>query len=436
MPSQPIDRRSFLAGGALLGAGAGAVAIAGCTSGDDPTAAAAPADLSTWDGVRAQFALDPELAHFSAFVLASHPASVREAINRWRTALDEDPATVAETDHTEQVRAAAARYLGVAANEIALTDSTTMGLGLTYHGLRLGAGDHVLTTTHDFYSTHETLRLVADRSGAEVEQVALYDDPAAASADEMVSRLLASVRPATRVVALTWVHSSTGVKVPVAEIAAALAGAGAGDQPVLLCVDAVHGLGAEDAGPGELGCDVYIAGTHKWLFGPRGTGLVCARRAAWDAIAPIIPPFSGNGFSRWLLDETPPFVFGPDATPGGFHSFEHRWALAEAFTFHQDIGRARVAARTQELATRLKDGLAELSGVRVVTPRDPDLSSGIVCCEVAGREPFEVVELLRDQHRILASVSPYREPFVRFGASIVTTPEQVDSAVGALAEIA
>ena len=129
-------------------------------------------------------------------------------------------------------------------------------------------------------------------------------------------------------------------------------------------------------------------------------------------------------------------MFGPDATPGGFHSFEHRWALAEAFTFHQDIGRARVAARTQELATRLKDGLAELSGVRVVTPRDPDLSSGIVCCEVAGREPFEVVELLRDQYRILASVSPYREPFVRFGASIVTTPEQVDSAVGALAEIA
>ena len=41
-------------------------------------------------------------------------------------------------------------------------------------------------------------------------------------------------------------------------------------------------------------------------------------------------------------------------TPGGFHSFEHRWALAEAFAFHRAIGKRRVADRTRELATDLK----------------------------------------------------------------------------------
>ena len=48
---------------------------------------------------------------------------------------------------------------------LALTDSTTMGLGLLYGGLRLAPDEEVLTTEHDFYATHEALRLPR-RSGA------------------------------------------------------------------------------------------------------------------------------------------------------------------------------------------------------------------------------------------------------------------------------
>jgi selenocysteine lyase/cysteine desulfurase len=441
MTAPTLDRRAFLAGSAL----AGALAVTGCTrSGSDKAPAAAPterrADLSDWTDVRAQFALDPKLAHFAAFVLAAHPAPVRAAITRWRDKFDVDAATVVrdESGHDEDVRAAAARYLGVAADEIALTDSTTMGLGLIYNGLRLRPGDHVLTSTHDFLSTHEALRLVAERTGANVEKVPLYDNPATASADEIVSRVRAAVRPATRVAALTWVHSSTGVKLPIREIAESLREVNSGRAPedrILLGVDAVHGLGAESTGPSELGCDVFISGTHKWLFGPRGTGLVWARRDAWSAFAPIIPTFTGPSAGAWLTGRPTPFIFGLDATPGGYKPFEHRWAVAEAFTFHLAIGKDRVAARTRELATRLKDGLAALDHVRLVTPRDPALSAGIVCLDVAGHEPAQVVAALRQDHGIVASVTPYREPYVRLGPSIVTSPEQVDAAVRALASL-
>lgn len=411
--------------------------------GDRGSAAAspdrAPTDLGSWEGVRAQFDLDPDLAHFAAFVLAAHPASVRAAIRQWREALDADAATVVRDDrqHDEAVRRAAAAYLEVAPGEVALTDSTTAGLGLVYHGLRLTPGDHVLTTTHDFYATHEALRLVAGKTGAEVEHIELYDDPSAASAEQMVARLREAVRPATRVVALTWVHSGTGVKLPVRDVADALAEINADREPAeraLLCLDAVHGLGAEATSPADLGCDVYISGTHKWLFGPRGTGLVWARQPAGEAIAPVIPPFNAPTFTNWLRGENAPSPFGVGATPGGYKPYEHRWAVADAFEFHGAIGRDRVAARTRELATRLKDGLAELPGVRLVTPRDPALSSGIVCCAVAG-DPDDVLGALRRRHGIVAGYTPYREPYLRFGPSIVTSPEQVDSAVEAVADL-
>jgi selenocysteine lyase/cysteine desulfurase len=463
MAAPLIDRRRFLARGGLAVAASG-VALAGCvTTGDappptdspspvgTPTAPASPAapsaspspstaDLTTWEGVREQFALDPDLGHFAAFLLASHPASVRAAIDAWRQALDVDTAGAIHDDveHENAVRAAAADYLGVLAEEVALTDSTTMGLGLTYGGLRLHPGDHVLTSTHDFYSTHESLRLAAERSGARVERIALYDDPAAASDQEIVHRVLAAVRRSTRAIALTWVHSSTGVKIPAARIGEALAAVNADRPPeerALFCLDAIHALGVEDVDPPDLGCDVFVSGTHKWLFGPRGTGIVWVRVDAWDRFAPIIPTFNGPSIGSWLTGERGPFIFGLDATPGGFHSFEHRWALAEAFAFHAAVGRARVADRTREQANQLKEGLAGLPGVRVVTPRDPEMSAGLVCCDVGGREPGEVVGELRDAG-IVASVTPYREPFVRFGPSLVTSPEQVDGLVAAVAALA
>jgi selenocysteine lyase/cysteine desulfurase len=87
------------------------------------------------------------------------------------------------------------------------------------------------------------------------------------------------------------------------------------------------------------------------------------------------------------------------------------------------------------LATRLKEGLAAIPAVRLVTPGDPDLSAGIVCLEVGGHNPGEAAAALR-RHGILASVTPYADPYLRLGPSIVTSEEDVDAVVGALRALA
>src|SRR5919198_495913 len=64
---------------------------------------------------------------------------------------------------------------------------------------------------------------------------------------------------------------------------------------VLVCVDGVHGLGVEDGPIAALGADFFVAGCHKWLFGPRGTGLVWGRSQAWSAYSATIPSFTADG---------------------------------------------------------------------------------------------------------------------------------------------
>jgi selenocysteine lyase/cysteine desulfurase len=414
-----LTRRGLLA---RAGLAAGAVALGKAELVEE----AAAADLRDWRSVRAQFALDPRRIHLASFLLAAHPRPVRQALERHRRGLDANPVDYLHSNEsrlTERVRVAAGRFLGVPPTEVALTDSTTMGLGLLYTRMRLQSREEVLTTEHDFYATHEALRL----SGARVRRVSLYDDPRKASVDRIVTRLKRAVTPRTRVVALTWVHSSTGVQLPLRAIADAL------PERVLLCVDGVHGFGADAATMRDLRCDAFASGCHKWLYGPRGTGVLWASERVRELLRPAIPSFDGASYGAWLSGSAPGGIpDGPRLTPGGFHSFEHRWALAEAFAFQEAIGRSRVQARIRTLASRLGSELGDMRGVRLRTPASPALSAGLVCFEVAERDPAQVVSALAAR-RIVASVTPYARRYVRLGPGIVNSAADVDAAVRAVA---
>ncbi|MGE0683093.1 MAG: aminotransferase class V-fold PLP-dependent enzyme, partial [Candidatus Binatia bacterium] len=131
----------------------------------------------------------------------------------------------------------------------------------------------------------------------------MYQQPATASQEEIVDTLVKAVQPRTRVVAVTWVHSSTGVKLPIRRMAEALATINATRSEadrVLLCVDGVHGFGVENVHLADLGCDFFIAGCHKGIFGPRGTGLVWGKPEAWPLAPEIIPSFSLEAYRAWL----------------------------------------------------------------------------------------------------------------------------------------
>jgi selenocysteine lyase/cysteine desulfurase len=381
--------------------------------------------------------------NLSTFLLAAHPPRVRAAIERHRRGLDGDTALyIRESEVTleEAARASAADYLGARPDEIALTDSTTMGLALVYGRMRLGPGDEVVTTEHDFYATSESLRLRRDVDGVTVRQLRLYDVPDRASVDRIVSTVSSALGPRTRALALTWVHSSSGVKLPLREIAEAVARANRGRserERILLCVDGVHGFGVEAESPIELGADVFVSGCHKWLFGPRGTGIVWAAPHAWARMAPMIPSFDGRAYGAWIEGRRPTDVPpGPLMTPGGYHSFEHRWALPQAFEDLREHGdRRAIARRTYALAARMKDGLAEIPGMRVKTPRDETLSSGLVCAVIPKLPASTIVERLREEHRVVASVTPYVWQYVRFGPSVANSEEDVDRALEAVAAV-
>jgi selenocysteine lyase/cysteine desulfurase len=186
----------------------------------------------------------------------------------------------------------------------------------------------------------------------------------------------------------------------------------------------------------RLGADFFVAGTHKWLFGPRGTGLIWGRAEAWPHVRPTVPTFDSlQPFDDWMAGHAQRPTQAAYVSPGGFVAYEHFFGLAEAVAFHQRLGRARIAGRIAELNGRLREGLAKMPRVRLHTPLDPALAAGIVCFEVDGKAPNAVVARLRERN-IVATTSPYAVTYARVAAGIMISTEEVEQVLGAIKDAA
>jgi selenocysteine lyase/cysteine desulfurase len=438
-----FNRRHFLINLGITAISAGAVSTAGQKSPENDIEKSPSDNLRNWTNVRRQFDhLSSDYIHLSSFFLVSHPRPVREAIEKYRRAMDENPLLFIEHNIFEmpaRIKTSAAEYLGGKPEEVALTNSTTMGLAFVYQGLPIKKGQEILTTAHDHFVHHEAIRLAAERAGASVRKINLFESFDSISEGEIINRIKKAVLPQTRVIGITWVHSSSGLKLPVRAISDMVAeinkGRAEADR-ILLIVDGVHGFGVEDETIAEIGADFFVAGTHKWIFGPRGTGIIWAKAENWKKLKMIFPAYAMETVGAWMTDtEVKAPMQASWISQGGFHAFEYEWALPAAFDFHKQIGRARIAERIHALNDQCKEGLAKMPHVKLYTPRGNRLSSGLICFDIEGMKSQEVVKRLLEK-RVVASTAPYKNPYVRLAPSLLNSPEEIETTLRYIRDLA
>ncbi|MDD1138038.1 aminotransferase class V-fold PLP-dependent enzyme [Pseudomonas sp. TNT2022 ID233] len=421
------NRRDFLKQAGILAAalplGASLPNIASAST------AAAALPRNKWAQLQQLFDQDPAWLHFSNFLITTHPRPVREAIEMHRAALDKNPGLAMDWDHgvtekrEEAVRVLAGQYVQADARQIALTGSTTEGLAMIYGGVQVRADQEILTTEHEHYATHTILELRTQRDGTKVRKIRLFKDPYRISKDELLANIDRSIRPETRVLGMCWVHSGSGVKLPLADIGALVdkhnRGRSEADR-IIYVVDGVHGFGVEDVSFPAMNCDFFIAGTHKWMFGPRGTGIVVSRTPEVKYVTPIIPTFSeAEHFSTTM-------------TPGGYHAFEHRWALTEAFKLHLQLGKADVQARIHELNSYLKKRLLQRPQIELVTPLSPEFSAGFTFFRVTGKNSDKIAAHLMANKVVADAVERDVGPVIRTAPGLLNDEAQIDRLLAVL----
>jgi selenocysteine lyase/cysteine desulfurase len=204
---------------------------------------------------------------------------------------------------------------------------------------------------------------------------------------------------------------------------------------VVCVIDGAQAPGQVPVDLRALGCDFYVASGHKWLLGPKGTGFVFIRDEWLDRWRPTYVGAYSNSeydlaagrFER--LRQASASEYGTRSTPliRGFGA---------AFDFLDTVGMEVVAARGARLARHLREGLARLEGVEILTP--PDASASILTFRIlgSGGGAGEWVNRLRAEHGFrLRPVGEAGLNGIRASTHVFNSEEEVDRLLEVLAEL-
>ena len=316
-----------------------------------------------------------------------------------------------------EVRAEAATLLGCDQSGIALTFNTSHGLNLAANAIPWQPGDNVVLVRGEFPANVYPWRNLEDR-GVRLRMI----DTADRRAD--VSALLAACDGRTRAVAVAALQFHDGYRPDLAGLAHACR-----ERGIRTVVDGIQAVGGTVLRPAELGLDFVAAGGQKWLLSPRGTGILYVRP---ELIPELRTPFLG-----WLavdygdrfdsLLQYPTELY-PDARRFelGTPNVHDILVLRESLRLLNGIGIDRIETHNLQLAARLRQGLAELPGVRVCPPGE--LPAPIVAFEVV--EQSAAVRTALERARVHYA---FREGRFRMSFHLYNDAMDVDRAREALA---
>ncbi|MGE5654337.1 MAG: aminotransferase class V-fold PLP-dependent enzyme [Bacillota bacterium] len=322
----------------------------------------------------------------------------------------------------EAARATVAQVLGTSLERVAFSESTADATKAVLYNLGWQTGDKVAYLSSEHFALTIQLRFLARLYGLELVEI---PNEVGAVAPEQVARYLT---PTVRLLCVSHVAYATGALQPIAEIVAVAHRLGV---PVL--VDGAQGLGATAFSVEQSGCDFYTFPGQKWLLGPEGVGGIYVSASGQELLRPrVIGIPSCRSFKmdgQYELHTNARLLELNKVNP------VHYTALADSIRWVNSIGRDWTLRRIVELCQRLQDGLREIPGVRVITPRSTAESAGLVCAYLDWPEGEKLATVLWEQEKI--AIRQYRSPVgFRVSPHFYNNEDDVDHFLRAMRRLA
>jgi cysteine desulfurase/selenocysteine lyase len=316
----------------------------------------------------------------------------------------------------EAVRESAARLVNARAHEIAFMRNTSDAISAVANGIDWREGDTVVGCNVEFPSNVYPWMRLAEERGLRLKQAPERDGRV--DADE----LLSLVDGRTRVVTISWVQFASGFRSDLARI-----GRFCRERDIIFMVDVIQGLGGLELDVGRDYVDAFAADAHKYLLGPEGIALLYVSDRVIDRVRPTVVGWTSVKSYERHLDYNLDYREGALRFECGTLNTAGVYGLGAAIDLFLEVGPGKI----EEYLLSLSDYLAErlkAKGYKVVGPRRPGETSGIVTCTHELHSPGTLYHLLLSKKIITAP----RAGRLRISPHFYNTREEIDEMIAAL----
>lgn len=334
-----------------------------------------------------EFPIAARIAYLDHAALSPLPRSVKRTVaafhdRRMRYGAD----FAAWWQRVEHVRSLVGERINATADEIAFTANTSMGVNLAAAAIPFEPGDNVVITDAEFPSNVYPWMNLRDK-GVELRYVCCGDG-------QEVQRFEEQIDARTRAVSVSWVTAATGQRLDIAAIGTLCKRRGA-----YFIVDAMQGLGVLPLDVDAVQADVVVSGFFKWMLGPDGIAFVYIRRGILDQLR---QPYAG-----WAgMEDRFNYAnrrFAPVDSAARFETgnlnFSAIYGVETALNLVTGLEQA-IRDRVLALTAYLRQGLADIPRVELLSPQQPDQTAGITLFTTTCDD--EVMLKLREQHVVVS----------------------------------
>jgi isopenicillin-N epimerase len=368
-------------------------------------------DEEYWAIIQESFSVTRGIINLNNGGVSPSPRIVTEALVRYIWEQEDAPAytmwQILEPQ-SETIRTGLAELFGCDREEIAITRNASESLEILLMGMDLKSGDEVLTTTQDYPRMLTTLRQREKREGLKLKLIQIPIPPK--NLDEITNAFEKGINDRTRLILISHQINITGQITPVKAISELARAKG-----IETIVDGAHSFAQFDFKQKDIGCDYFGTSLHKWLYAPKGTGMLYVKREKIEKLWPLMAAEAKQASDIRKFEEI------------GTHSAAPKLAIGEALLFHNGIGGKRKEARLRYLSRYWMNRLKDVPKIRFNTSFEPSQSCAIANVHIEGTNPNDVVKYLFEKYHILTTPIVHDEfQGIRITPNVYTTVDELD----------
>lgn len=372
-----------------------------------------------WQIVKKQFLLPEDYDYFNTGGLGASPFAVVEKVKNATTELEIYPQPGHNMEKWWAIKEKCANVFSASCDkkEIALTSCATEGNNIVVNGLPLRRGDEIITSTHEHAGLIIPLLNRMQRDGVVVKTF----DPDMKSGLGNVDRINSLITRKTKLIFVSHFTCTTGQRFPEKEIARL-----AKDKGLWFALDGAQTVGNMPIDVKEYGCDFYATSGHKWLLGPKRTGIFYVKKNLLDTLRPITAgAYSDDGhdiFAKTLkLNPTAQRYEYATENSALFYGLE------TAIDFMNTIGLEKVWQHNKSLAELFYRGLQKIPQVEILSPQEKEYRSSLITFKLKNVAYRKAASYLTEKKRMRVRVVPEAHvDGIRISMHVYNNEEQVE----------
>jgi len=298
------------------------------------------------------------------------------------------------TDAFENARDQIAKYLGIEnSDEVIFTSGATAGINVIAQGFgqSLKPGDEIVLSQAEHHSNLVPWQMLKQRKGVRLRFLPVDENGVID-----LSRVEASITPATKLVAVTHASNVTGAVTDVAAIRKI-----AHERGAKLMLD-----GAQMAPHGPLdlpglGADFYVFSGHK-TYGPSGVGILWGRM---ESLEQMPPTFGGGEMVGHVTYEKTSYAAPPRKFEAGTPPITQAVGLGVALEWLGNQDLPGIHNHLNGLTDRIMAGMAQLNNtydnrIRILGPPRGAQRLPLISFAVKDAHPHDICQIMNDRHGV------------------------------------